>query len=48
MEQVLKKNHLASTKANRVSKYTLSVLKLSYSQHKYKDSWKKNIIPPLF
>ena len=31
MEQVLKKNHLASTKANRVSKYTLSALKLSYS-----------------
>ena len=35
------KSHPTVSKTNRVSKYTLSVLKLCYSQHKYRDSSKK-------
>ena len=41
MEQDSTKNHLALAKTNRVSKHTLSVQKLCYSQHKYKGSSKK-------
>ena len=41
MEQDSTKNRLALAKTNRVFKYTPSVLKLSYSEHKYKDSSKK-------
>ena len=41
MEQDSTKYHLSLTKTIRVSKYTLSVLKLCYSQRKYKDSSKK-------
>ena len=41
MKQNFTKNHLALAKANRVSKYTLSVKKLYYSNYKYKGSSKK-------
>ena len=41
MEQDSTKNCLALAKTSLVSKYTLSVQKLCYSQHKYKGSSKK-------
>ena len=41
MEQDSTKIRLALVKNNRVSKYTLSVKKLCYSQQKYKGSSKK-------
>ena len=44
MEQVSSKNYLAFAKTNDVSKYMLSVLKLCYSQHKYKHSGKKILL----
>ena len=44
MEQDSTKYHLSLAKTDLVSKYMLSVLKLCYSQHKYKDSSKK-ILP---
>ena len=48
MEQDSTKNHLVLAKTGRVSKYTLSVLKVCYLQHKYNDSSKKNVIPSYF
>ena len=41
MEQDSTKNHLTLAKTNRVSKYTFSVQKLCYLEHKYKGSSKK-------
>ena len=41
MEQDSTKKGLALGKTNRVSKYTLSVQNLCYSQHKYKGLSKK-------
>ena len=41
MEQDSTKNRVFLVKTDRVSKYTLSVQKLCYSQHKYKGSSKK-------
>ena len=41
MEENSTKNNLPLAKTNRVSKYKLPVLKLCYSQHKYKDSSKQ-------
>ena len=41
MEQDSSKDRVDLVKTNRVSKYTLSVQKLCYSQHKYKGSSKK-------
>ena len=41
MEQDSTKNRLALVKTNRISKYTLSVQQLCYSQHNYKGSGKK-------
>ena len=41
MEQDPAKNRVAVVKTNRVSKYTLSLQKLCYSQHEYKGSSKE-------
>ena len=41
MKQDSTKNHVALVKTTWVSKYTLFVLKLCYSEHKYKGSSKK-------
>ena len=41
MEQDSTKSRVALVKTNHVSKYTLSVQKLCYSQDKYKSSSKK-------
>ena len=41
MEQDSTKNCMVFIKINRVSKYTLSMQKLCYSQDKYKSSSKK-------
>ena len=42
MEQVSTKSCVALVKTNRVCKYTLSVQKVCYSQHKYRDPSKKH------
>ena len=46
--KILQKNHLALANTNRVSRYTFSVLKLCYSQRKYKHSPKKMLSPHCF
>ena len=48
MEQDSSKNHLASMKISRVSKYMLSVQKLFCSYYEYKKARVRNIIPLLY
>ena len=43
-----KKNRLALVKTNRVSKFMLSVQKLSCSYYEYKKTRVRNIVPSLY